>query len=75
MSQDAIEQLLGRLITDDDFRERAKEAFTETCWEEGIFLTEEEARIVLKTDFGQFVSVAESLDKQIRRSRKFREIS
>ncbi len=70
MSQDSVEQFLGRLLTDEDFRENAMTSFHRICIEEGFDLTEEERKILRKTDFGHFIFLANVLDGGIRRSRR-----
>lgn len=70
MSQEAVEKLLGRLITDDDFRESASAAFPQVCFEEGFDLTDAERKIVQSIDFKNLAFLAGRLDKRIKRSRK-----
>ncbi len=70
MSQEAVEKLLGRLITDDDFRENASRDFSRASFEEGLELTETERRIVQGIDFERFAFLAGILDKRVKRSRR-----
>lgn len=70
MSQESVEKLLGRLITDDDFRENATGAFSKACFEEGFELTDAERKIVQEIDFDRFAFLACRLDKRIKRSRR-----
>jgi len=68
MSQKAVEQLIGRLITDACFRERAVHALDSVCMEEGYSLTEAELRIVEGMDFNRLATTGERwLDDRIRR--------
>lgn len=50
MSQKAVEQLIGRLITDSCFRAKAARSLEIACFEEGYELTETERRIVAALD-------------------------
>jgi hypothetical protein len=71
MSQESVERFLGRLITDDDFREQLQnqKSFYKTCREGGFKLTDGEENILRRIDFAQFASLADSLDQGIRRMR------
>ena len=69
MSQDALERFLGRLITDDDFREYAMNSLPRVCFEHGFDLSAEEQKIIKDIDLEKFAIVSESLDKRIKRSR------
>ena len=69
MGQDSVERLLGRLMTDDDFRENAKRFFGKTCMENGFQLTKKEEAIFMKMDFDQFAQWAAILDEEIKRCR------
>lgn len=68
MSQKAVEQLIGRLITDTCFREKAARSLEKACFEEGYDLTEAERRLVASLDFKR-LALAEYLwlDDEIRR--------
>jgi hypothetical protein len=68
MSQEAVERFLGRLLTDDNFRDYACKSFARACIEEGFHFTEEEARIMRNINFSSFVSLSNELDKGIKRS-------
>lgn len=70
MAQDSVEKFLGRLITDNDFRELAESSFERACREEGFVFTEEEQKGIRKMDFSKFTSLDEVLDGGIKRSRK-----
>ncbi len=70
MSQKSVEKLLGRLITDDDFRENAAIGFSQACFEAGLELTEAERGIIEEIDFERFAFLAGILDKRIKRSRR-----
>lgn len=68
MSQEAVERFLGRLLTDDDFRDYAGQSFARACMEEGFHLTEEESRIIKSLDFNRFILLSKKLDGNIKRS-------
>jgi hypothetical protein len=46
MSQEAVERLLGRLITDEHFRRRAMVTLEETCLREGYALSKGELSLL-----------------------------
>ena len=68
MSQESVEQYLGRLMTDDRFRERAKTNPVQSCFSEGYVLSKAESDYLSKLDFQLLGSLAESLDDALRRS-------
>ena len=68
MSQESVEQLLGRLMTDDRFRERAKTALAQSSVSAGYVLSNAECGYLSKLDFDLLNSVAVSLDDAIRRN-------
>ena len=73
MSQQAIELFLGRLITDEYFRESAKKSLEKTCMANGFAFSEKEMRILQKIDFDRFSVTAACLDKDILRASKVRD--
>ena len=69
MSQKAVEQFIGRLITDACFRERAERELELVCIESGYDLTDAERRIVRSLDFGRLAQAEEFwLDDRIKRA-------
>ncbi len=68
MGQDAVERFLGRIITDDAFREMAKESFSEACIREGFIFTEREMEVLSRLDFEKFSVLSEELDRRLKRS-------
>jgi hypothetical protein len=68
MSQDSVEKLLGRLITDDCFRTEAAGSLEELCRLEGYNLTEGELNLVTRIDVQAFERVAVQLDPGLRRA-------
>ena len=73
MTQEAVEKVLGRLLTDDIFRNRARESLNKACLEEGYVLSDEETRMVARLDLLKIDSVAGSLDSGIKRFAVWRE--
>jgi len=73
MTQESVEKVLGRLLTDDIFRNRAKDSLIEACLAEGYLLSEEESRMVGRLDMLKIDSVAGSLDSGIKRFTAWRE--
>lgn len=67
MSQDAVERLLGRMLTDDQFRYRAMQSLELACREGGYLLTAEELLLIRPADLVRFNMVAGSLDDGIKR--------
>jgi len=67
MSQIEVERLLGRLITDADFRSRAAGSLEKATSREGIVLSEEELSFLRHINFAKFGLIAESLDDSIIR--------
>lgn len=67
MSQEMVEKLLGRLLTDDLFRHRAVQSLADSCREEGFSLSCEELESIRQEDLVLLEWVAIRLDKNIRR--------
>ncbi|MBT0664589.1 hypothetical protein KI809_09785 [Geobacter pelophilus] len=68
MSQEAVERFLGRIITDERFRERAKAGIEQSCISEGYLLSAPEFEHLEKLDFRLFSYVGATLDDAIRRN-------
>jgi hypothetical protein len=68
MSQIEIERLLGRLITDANFRVRAAKSLEHAVSKEGFALSKEELTLLYGSDFSQFGLVAATLNDSIRRT-------
>lgn len=67
MSQEAVERVLGRLLTDDLFRAKAGKSLNRVCWEEGLSLSEEELHLVGELDLKELDRVSEMLNGGIKR--------
>ncbi|MDD5287157.1 MAG: Os1348 family NHLP clan protein [Desulfuromonadaceae bacterium] len=67
MSQEAIERLLGRLLTDDKFRNIASKSLENACCLGGYQLTTEEMKLINTEDFVLIELLAKRLDSKIKR--------
>ena len=68
MSQDSVERLLGRLLTDARFRADAAASLENVCRQEGFDLTEGELRLVARINRDAFESVATHLNPSLCRA-------
>jgi hypothetical protein len=67
VSQEMVEKVFGRLLTDEGFRRRAEVSLAEACSEEGYSLTPDELRAIKPNDIALLDRVAIQLDKGIKR--------
>ncbi len=65
MSQDSVERLLGRLLTDASFRSSAAAALADACRQGGYDLTAGELRLLARIDTRRFEAVADHLDPRL----------
>ncbi len=68
MSQEAVERLLGRMITDDRFRKQAQGLLGSACRQEGYLLSPEEIRMVSGIDLTRFRELADQISPGLRRA-------
>ena len=68
MSQDSVERLLGRLITDAGFRAEAAVSLENICRREGYDLTAGELRMLARLAVEAFEGVALQIDPGLRRA-------
>jgi hypothetical protein len=67
MSQEDVEKLLGRLLTDDLMRQRATIQLTAICEEEGYCLTVDEIKKIKPEDIARLAMVSSWMDTGIKR--------
>lgn len=67
MSQEAVERLFGRLLTDDKFRKRAEESIELLCREAGYDLNSGELNAIRRDDIIRLDIVSHQLDRSIKR--------
>jgi hypothetical protein len=67
MSQESVERFLGRVITDERFRDRAKNSLEQLCVSEGYTLSKSETEYLENIDIRVFSIVALTLDDAIKR--------
>jgi hypothetical protein len=75
MSQKAVENLLGRLLTDSEFRRRFFEEPAASCRQEILDVTSREIEAVLVVDEVEFEQFAKQLDLRIVRAAVRKEVS
>jgi hypothetical protein len=68
MSQEAVERILGRLITDGRFRRLAAHSLDQTCLLEGYRLTPVELRLLSGVELQSIVELADRLDPGLCRT-------
>lgn len=68
MSQHAVEQFIGRLVTDDAFRERVRHDASTACHEHGFALTTAELSLVKRINLDALSRIAELVAEDLRRS-------
>jgi hypothetical protein len=67
MSQEAVERFLGRVMTDERFRDRARSSFEKSCFSEGYALSKAETEYLKTIDFELFGLVSTTLNGAIIR--------
>lgn len=67
MSQEAVERLLGRLLTDDAFRMRAEVSIESQCRDAGFDLNTNELNAISRDDIIRIDMVSRLLDRNIKR--------
>jgi len=68
MSQRAVEWLLGRLITDDQFRQKARISLSVACHEVGLELTPLEMDLLSQIEINSFTALSRCLDPGLLRT-------
>jgi len=67
MSQGVVEQVLGRMLTDDRFRRRAMLSLEETLQKEGYNLSRRELKSIRRVDMLRLETVAHDMDMALKR--------
>lgn len=67
MSQEAVERLLGRLLTDDLFRKKAQVSIEKVCHTAGYHLTPGELQAIRQDDLIRFDLISRQLCGSIKR--------
>lgn len=67
MSQESVERFLGRIITDERFREKAKASLDQCCSTEGYCFSAVEQKHLSNIDFKLLSFVSSTLDGEILR--------
>ena len=68
MSQEAVERILGRLITDEKFRSRAVTSLETASLQEGYRLTPAELRLLSALEIQRIAELAVRLDSGLCRT-------
>jgi len=68
MSQEAVERVLGRLITDERFCRMAADSLEATCLQEGYRLTSAELRMLSGLELRHVREIASRLDPGLCRA-------
>lgn len=67
MSQDGVERLLGRLLTDKRFLQQATESIAVAAFKEGYSLSKAELQAIKPDDLARLRVIARQLDDTIKR--------
>jgi hypothetical protein len=68
MSQESVERVLGRLITDERFRRAAINSIELACLQEGYSLTMAEMRLISRLELSCFTDLSARLDAGLCRA-------
>ena len=67
VTQQAVERALGKLLTDENFRERFFASPELACWEAGFALSPVELEALSRVSSDALTKLSEALDKRISR--------
>ena len=68
MSQEAVEQILGRMLTDEQFRTMAVDSLEAVCQQRGYSLTTKELSLLSMLNKQPFTKLATQLDSGLCRA-------
>lgn len=68
MSQENVERLLGRMLTDNDFLLACRHCLEKTCLAEGLPVTSIELSALEKSDLMKLASLSSVLDDRLKRA-------
>ena len=68
MSQDAVERVLGRMLTDCRFRTQVAQSLEAACRQEGFLLNSVELRLLSALELPRFDELARRLDPELCRA-------
>ncbi len=68
MSQEAVERILGRMITDERFHSQTTDSLEAACLQEGYRLTQAELRMLSQLDPGRIKEFAGWIDPGLCRA-------
>ena len=68
MSQKAVELLIGRLITVDQFRQMASTSLSDACFKNGLELTSMEIDLLSRMEIKSFAELSCCIDPGLRRA-------
>lgn len=68
MSQESVERVLGRMITDEQFRRLANNSLDVACLQEGYLLTPTEVRLLSSLEFQHVTELAGHLNPGLCRA-------
>ncbi len=68
MSQEAVERVLGRLLTDEQFRRVAERSIEKACREHGYVLSDAELTILSVMNLNMLQLAADSVDPHLQRA-------
>ena len=67
MTQQAVERVLGKLLTDEAFRDRFFAAPEAACWEAGLALSAVELEALARLSREELARFADAIDERISR--------
>jgi hypothetical protein len=72
MTQEAVEKVIGRWLTDEQFRQRSWHNFETTCRQEGYPLSETEVALLSALNWERLGQAANEIDARLQRAGSWR---